>query len=513
MIELWNDDGKKISTLYYNGEAVLVSTLIEKMGARLDRPCGGSGKCGKCRVRVQGEQSALTRDEQKHLSADEIAQGIRLACKAKITGENAKIFLPGSGEIYAEASQRPGTSQWDAGLTGLGLAVDIGTTTIAACLWDMERGQMLGTQTAKNPQSAFGADVISRLAFSMEGHADALQNAIVQSLNALTARLVQDAGVRTEDIAQAVVTGNTAMLYLLRKYEVSDLARAPFAAKHLFGERVSAQEMGLALADACTVYLPPCISAYVGADISCGVLACAMDEGEKPTTLLDIGTNGEMVLIDEGKMFCCATAAGPAFEGVGIQCGSGAVRGAIDRVRLEDGALRAHVLGDGCATGICGSGLIDAAACMLQAGLLDEVGLLDTDDGRVMIQDDVYLSQRDIRALQLAKSAIRAGFETMLEQAGMTAQSVRRVYLAGGFGTKLPVASAGAIGLIAPKLLEKTVPMGNTALAGASMLLGSRSLREKLQALCRTAQVIALAEDPIFCEKFMQYMSFEEEEA
>lgn len=327
--------GDTVTELAWTGENIPAARLLAQAGLYPDYPCGGQGRCGKCRVLAHGDLSPAAPEELAQLPPRELARGMRLACLARICGPDAELTLPREDGLLVETGGSLHRLEWDPWAAALGICVDIGTTTVAAYLWDLDRRCRLGVASCKNPQERFGADVVSRLDASLAGQGDALRACIVRCLSDLAYQLCRQAGRPVSDVGGAVITGNTAMLYLLRGYDVRDIALAPFQARHLFGESVPARELGLDWGADCQVYLPPCLSAYVGADITCGLLACDILHARGPALLADVGTNGEMALLSDGAIYCCATAAGPAFEGVGISCGSAAVTGAIDAVTVE----------------------------------------------------------------------------------------------------------------------------------------------------------------------------------
>lgn len=506
MIRLKN--GGTTTELAWDGTPVTVSCLLEQAGLYPDCPCGGQGRCGKCRVTARGDLSPATPEERRHLSPEELADGVRLACLAKVCGPDAAIELSSDGDLLVETGGSLHRLAWDPWASGLGLCVDIGTTTVAAYLWDLDRRCRLGVASCKNPQERWGADVVSRLDAALAGHGEDLRTCMVQCLEDLAAQLCRQADRPVSDIGGAVLTGNTAMLYLLRGLDVHDIALAPFQARHRFGEYLPAAALGLRWGADCRIYLPPCISAYVGADISCGLLACGILQADGPALLADVGTNGEMALRSGDTIYCCATAAGPAFEGVGISCGSGAVSGAIDAVSVENGGLRVHVIGGGPARSLCGSGLLDAIAALRRLERVEDSGFMEEDS--LPLSGGVSLLRRDIRAFQLAKSAICAGVDTLLHAAGCTAPQVRTTWLAGGFGCKLSPDSAGAVGLLPRDLIPSVRPAGNTAAMGAALLLCSRRFEAELAAIVSASRVVDLATDSVFQERFVADMLLSE---
>ena len=472
-------------------------------------PCGGHGKCGKCRVTVMGEVSDPTEDEKRALSPDELADGIRLACRVTVLGDCAVTTAEqGRGQIVTHGAFPASMSdkELDPSWSGYGVAIDIGTTTLAARLYGRE-GKLLSETSRLNPQSAWGADVISRMEAAMAGNGGKIAQITRRALDGMLTELAEAASVETADIGAVVITGNTVMLHLLTETNVEPLTHAPFAAERLFGETLTAKELGLTiLSPSVSVYLPPCIAAFIGADTVTATLASDLREIPETALLCDIGTNGEMVLWHEGTLYACSTAAGPAFEGAGISMGMSGRVGAIDRVWVRDGSIEAHVIGEGDPVGLCGSGLVDAVAALLDTELLDETGYLEDDP--VCISEPVTLIQEDIRAVQLAKSAIHAGMRTLIHTAGLDPDEVATLYIAGGFGSYLDVTNAGKIGLLPEELTDRVSVLGNAALTGAAMLLLCEDLRAVCEGLAKDTRVVELATNPVFVSEYMERMMF-----
>ena len=474
----------------------------------MEKPCGGRGSCGKCKVIATGDLSAPSKRECALLSDEERRHGVRLACMTRITGACEIRTLVSVTEERILTDTRPRPIKLDPCFSAYGVAIDVGTTTLAARLYDAE-AHLLSEVAAPNAQGAWGADVISRVEAAMRGEADALAGAIRRSIDGMIRALAQKAGILQQDIDGAVITGNTVMLSLLTGESVEPFACAPFDVKCLFGEVVTARSLALSgLCPDTPIYLPPCISAFVGADITCAILASGLCEAHETAMLVDIGTNGEMVLCHDGKLMACSTAAGPAFEGVGISMGMRGAGGAIDQVTLRDGAIYAHVIGEGTPRGICGSGLVDAAACMLGLNVLDESGFLEDDP--FVIEGDVALTQKDIRMLQLAKSAICAGMVTLLTNAGLRSSDPEKLFVAGGFGNYLNPKSAEAIGLIPCALAERTEAIGNAALGGAVMLLLDQGSRSAVKQIALSAQTVELSTSEVFVNSYISGMMLSE---
>lgn len=454
--------------------------LLEEAGFYGLRPCGGLGKCGKCAVTLFGEVSAPNEAEK--------AAGLRLACQAEVLGD-AQVFLPTAADLQQIQTESDAESTAFTPAEGIGAAVDIGSTTVVLRRYDLQTGQLLGQSAMINPQTCIAADVMGRIGAALEDKGSLLQNQITDAL----ALLLRQAG---GSVDKAVITGNTTMLYLLTGNPPLSLSCAPFQADDLFDRDVSVLDV--------PTYLPPCMNAFVGADISCAVLASGMRK-EKTALLCDIGTNGEIALWKDGVLSVTSTAAGPAFEGALISCGCSSIPGAIDKVWWEDGQLRIHTIGELPAVGLCGSGLIDTVAVLLQQELMDETGALDED---VTLAPGVTLLQKDIRALQLAKAAIAAGIQTLLDASGTACEEIETFYLAGGFGSHLNIANAAAIGLIPEALVGKAKVIGNAALAGAARLLLDSSSTDEIRAIAGASRHYNLGGNPVFNENYMEQMLF-----
>ena len=455
-------------------------TLLEAAGFYGLRPCGGWGKCGKCAVTLFGQVSAPNAAEQ--------AAGVRLACQAEILGD-AQVFLPTAADLQQIQTESDVDTAAFTPAEGIGIAVDIGSTTLVLRRYDLQTGALLGQSAMINPQASIAADVMGRIGAAIAGKDTLLQTQILDAL----ALLLHQAGGNAD---KAVITGNTTMLYLLTGENPVSLSHAPFLADDLFDREVSI--LGI------PSYLPPCMNAFVGADISCAVLASGMCK-EKTALLCDIGTNGEIALWKDGVLSVTSTAAGPAFEGALISCGCSSIPGAIDKVWWENGQLAIHTIGEQPAVGLCGSGLIDAVAVLLQQEMMDETGALDED---MELAPGVTLLQKDIRALQLAKAAIAAGIQTLLSSSGTTCEQIDTFYLAGGFGSHLNIANAAAIGLIPEELVSKAKVIGNAALAGASRLLLDTGVMAEIRTIANNSRHYNLGGNPAFNENYMEQMLF-----
>ena len=482
--------------------------------AGLSAPCGGRGLCGKCKIRaVSGKWEPPTAQERQQLTAEELRQGVRLACQARGKGlcEVEPLWHTGGMSHILGAREGCFSGSLRREMAGrYGFAADLGTTTVVIQVWGPE-GKLLGEQAAPNPQRTLGADVISRIERALGGGLPELQRLAAGCIGALIEAACRQAGISPDALAEGVVVGNTAMLTLLTGNSPKALAAFPFLPDELFGRWYTGKELGLSCGRA-RVYLPRCVAGYVGADADAAALASGLDTPGPARLLADIGTNGEMFLAAEGRLLCCSAAAGPAFEGVGISCGMPGTDGALYRVFLQSNCIKWECLGFEAPSGICGSGLLDTAAVWKRMGCLDETGLL-LQNGQpasaLEIGDSgVRLTQKDIRSLQLAKSAIRAGQETLLLRAGVLPAQVEALYLAGGFGSRLNPESAGEIGLIPPVLSGRAEAVGNGALKGAAEILLGEGARQRAQKISEAALHLELSADPDFMDLYMEHMMF-----
>ena len=464
----------------------LLDELLQRAGYAVPHPCGGHGKCGKCRVEITGHISAPT--------VMEITCGSRLSCQTRVLGDATVILADTEAAMSIEIATAPLCTDGVGRQGRIGVAVDIGTTTLVVKAYDLGSGAELRVATAVNPQVHTAADVIGRIgSVAAEGMA-ALRDPLVQKLR----QMVHSVLPAAQQADRIVLTGNTTMLYLLVGEDPQPLGRAPFVAKRLFGETFTC--------DRTTVYLPPCMSAFVGADVTCAVLASGMCDRPETALLCDVGTNGEIALWKDGTLYISSTAAGPAFEGYGISCGCTGTDGAVDRVWQEDGRICYRTIGHMPPVGLCGTGLLDAIATGLALGLIDDTGAMDQD---MDIAEGVSLTQEDVRAVQLAKAAVAAGIETMLEVAKTTVEDIDAFYICGGFGSRLDLHSAAAVGLFPSQLVSKAHPLGNAALTGAAMALLDPAQQAALGDVARAAMPVELGGNAAFYDRFIAYMLFD----
>ena len=466
-------------------------------------PCGGRGRCKGCKVRVVVGELPVTAEDRQRLSEAELADGWRLACRGRATSDLRIDLAQWEATILTDETVFDFTPQ-----EGLGIAVDLGTTTVVAQLLDLQTGHVLAVRTALNAQARFGADIMSRIDFAVmrEGQGQ-LQKSIRDQLGKLAGELLAAAGAEVTRLHHVVIVGNTVMHHLFCGLSVEPLSRLPFESPTPGAQVLSAGSLGWDFAPQTPVHFLPCLGSFVGSDLLAGMLATKLHEQDALMALVDLGTNGEIVLGNRERILCTSTAAGPAFEGARISVGMRAATGAISEVSIRDSALQCHVIGGGTARGICGSGLVDAVAAALELGWIKPNGRLVERDV-LQLHASVQLTQTDIRELQLAKGAIAAGLRILLEQWGAKPADLTRVYLAGAFGNYINIESARRIGLLeAPA--EKIQPAGNTALLGAKLALFNLARDGANYAdILRTVRHVNLNEDPQFHEVFVECMTF-----
>lgn len=456
-----------------------------------EAPCGGNGSCKKCRVLVDGAE--------------------QFACQTAVDRDLTVLLPEKTAKTTVLASGLDASVALDPVRPGKLLAFDIGTTTVVGYLLD-EQGRELSTASMLNPQAPYGADVISRIQLALGGEADALTRCIRGALAALTREACEKANVDPAEISVVSVVGNPCMQQLFLGEPVKNLAAVPFAPVLTASSVRPAKDFVPAWENAALLTVPD-ISGYVGADTMGCILSTRMYADDAVTLMVDIGTNGEMALGNRSRMLACSTAAGPALEGAKIRFGMRGAPGAIDHVRIEDGALKCSVIGGGEAVGICGSGLIDAAAALLDLGRMNARGRLsdaeELDGQRIArLTGTVYLTQDDIRELQMAKGAIAAGIRLMARELGIAVSQIDHVLLAGAFGSFLTPASACRIGLLPQELLGKITAVGNAAGSGAKMLACSRQELARTDALIGHIEFIELASLPDFQREFASNMRF-----
>lgn len=485
--------------------------VLRRNGLNITAPCGGQGICGKCMVTLlepDGERDRV------------------LACKLPVLRDLTVLLDEQGGGIICDDS--PAVLVAAEHRTGYGAAVDLGTTTVALKLFDLSDGREVASASGWNRQTPYGADVLTRCQYCMEppDGLDQLSTLAVAQVMALLEQACEKSNVKYGDIKEIYLAGNTVMEHILFRLPPDSIAVAPFRPQSLFDD-------GNCLAlGSIPLYPAPCVAGYVGGDITAGLLACNLHEKPGYHLFLDVGTNGEMALGNKEGFLCCAVASGPAFEGAGISCGMASADGAISAVRWEDCAPVLTVIGDEEPKGICGSGLLDLLAMLLELGIVDEGGYLQPldeleedfspwlakdEDGNGIFyltpDKSISFTSRDVRALQLAKAAVAAGISVLLEEAGIGFTQLEALYLAGGFGSHLNADSAVAIGMLPESMRDKIVCVGNSALAGASMALLDPAKRVTLLNIQRNCKYLELSGHKGFNRLYPEHMTFDKEDS
>jgi len=522
--------------------AETVRQALERAGFEVLQPCGGDGLCGKCRVIAEGPNLPPP-TAHRHLSEDQARQGWRLACQLPVTGnltvrltDDWRRVTPAGSARSRPISDEPVQPQGglrrtesestDAAVAAKGLAVDLGTTTLVATLVSLGTGDELATVSTPNPQVRFGQDVMSRIqrGSSPEGLAE-LNGVIAGALDSVVSELCRVARSDRQEITDVVLGGNPTMLQLAAGMDPNPLGQAPFVVDIQGGRDFAAQTFGLSLSPRARAYIPPITHAFVGSDISAGLLvAQGFFDGSDPVLFVDIGTNGEMVLRSRQTFLSASTAAGPAFEGGGLRCGMPAISGAVANVRLRGGDVVLGCVDEARPRGLCGSGVIDLVAVLLETGVVDATGRmvrpgaasdlspslqarLDEVSGQpaFRLAEDVVFTQEDVRQVQLAKGAVRTGIDLLLAE---TDVPPARLVLAGGFGTHLDRRSLAVIGMVPPELAQNAVLAGNTSRSGCVRLLQAPALRHELETRMQQVGYLSLIDCTDYMDRFVANMEF-----
>ena len=538
-----------------NGSSLLDAARRGRI--RLDAPCNGAGTCGKCKVRLDEHARGNARIVGGNKLTDADARdGWVLLCTTLVEGDLAldlpvgaerglqilehgqQIDLPLEPWIAKRHRAERNITEVRSGLTVLaeetgdtttwtyGVAVDIGSTTLVASLIDLGTGSQVGSASALNPQARHAQDVLSRIKMGSTPEGLALLNdEVIAEINGLIRILAIEARIPRRRIYEVVVAGNTCILHLAARVDPEPLGRYPYTPSLMGDRHFSAKALGLSISPFGLVYFPPVVSGFVGADITAGMLSASLAEAEGVTLFVDIGTNGEMVLARDGRLQATSTAAGPAFEGMNIACGMRAARGAIERVNFAGGEVSVQTIDDAPPVGLCGSGLLDAVAELASHGVIETSGRFTRNrgllppglqsrfgerDGKPVfhLTPAVYLSQGDIRQVQLAKGAVRAGIDVLLGRNGLTPADVDRALIAGSFGYHLTVRSLLDIGLFPPEFDGKVTYVGNTSQTGAEALLTHAPSRASLTRQVRSVEAVELANDDAFTKVFVAAMAF-----
>jgi uncharacterized 2Fe-2S/4Fe-4S cluster protein (DUF4445 family) len=557
-------DGQNLVTLYLEGKAIEAAagtTILKAMqdgGILQESPCSGKGICGKCRVWVNpSDLKNLKISETHHITAAFEKEGCVLACQAQMYGDvrisrdeekggamqilaagesfqyelkpRLKKELAENGDTLILAEGKAiGREDGDTRAHLYGAVIDIGTTTLAASLLDIESGRELSSVSSLNPQSLYAQDVLSRIQLaSKEEGLKKLNSLIKEAFNKMLSELAKDAGVLPKYIYEVIYSGNTTMLHLAVGENPASLGKFPYVSKIAGGEYLSAKSQGINISPFGSIYLPPVISAFVGPDITSGILASRLHDGDKTVLFIDIGTNGEMVIAKNGHLFATSTAAGPAFEGMNIEFGMRAELGAIEYFSLdEDDNIDIRTIGNVKPKGICGSGLFDVAGELVRCGVIGKNGRFALSRDKLSVPklwdkivsfkgkkafavaEGVYLTQKDVRQIQLAKGAVRAGTEALLKAQKVGKDELSAVEIAGSFGYHLREESLINIGIIPRELKGKIKFVGNTSKEGGKAFLLHYSYRKEMKEAAGKIESIELSKLDGFDDLFIRSLNF-----
>jgi uncharacterized 2Fe-2S/4Fe-4S cluster protein (DUF4445 family) len=514
----FKDSGKEAELV--EGRTIL--SYAQELGILMDASCGGEGKCGQCLVEVESVPGMLSEKNEleRKFTRDD---GLRLACQATVLRTDADIYVrvPRRSYCVLEIGQL-----WDIPVvpfirhegdrvfyeseevgeyTGelYGIALDIGTTTLVMYLVDLETGTVLSGISRENPQIRYGNNVISRIEFARRGQ-PILEREIRIAVNEMISDLTDP-----RKVYEIVVAGNPVMRDLFFGYSVQSLGTSPYEPLSVNAVRKTAQELGLRANPKVPVYGLPLIGSFIGADALAVVLATELYKRKRINMAIDIGTNTEIVLGNRDRLIATSCAAGPAFEGYSVKCGIGGVTGAIKDVKLEAGKVRYKTIHQARPIGICGSGLIDALAELLNNRIIDGRGKFYGDKKEFEIVNGITLSEADIDQLNLAKTAVAVGIKVLAERYGVELEAINRIFLAGAFGYFSNVENAMCIGLLPSIKLEKVEKVGNASIEGARQALISRIKREEAEAIAKRIEHIKLEEEEEdFHEKFIGELYF-----
>ncbi len=528
-IEIVND-----GTVRECAEGANLLTELLHAGAFVDNPCNGTGVCGKCRVRIaDGDVSEVSSTEERMLREEDLAQGIRLSCMTKIYGA-IKVEL-----LQKERNHKVLTERYvpefvhDKHDDGYGVAIDIGTTTVVTALIELKSGREIASASMINAQKHFGLDVLTRITYEYEHSEEGieqLRKAIVESINDMLAQVCRDAGISADEIREIDVAANCTMMHMFLGMDARSIGRSPYKPMFLKAQKRTAREIGLrAGADGrALVYCLPQVSAFIGADIVAGAYVCELEKQKGNVLFIDIGTNGEIVLSQRGRLLCCSCAAGPALEGMNISCGMRAAEGAIEDVKITEHGVELTSIDGKEPVGICGSGILAVLKELIRTGLVRKNGAFikkenipEADYRYPMIRmngkkrefllcetPELVVTQGDIRQVQLAKGAILSGFLALLNKAGIGMEELDKVMIAGQFGAHLPAESLTGTGILPKEVEDKIVYVGNSSKTGAYMTLMSEQVKTEMEAMAERMEYIELAETENYEKIFTESMPF-----
>ncbi len=493
------------------------STILDAarmLGLHISSECAGRGTCGKCFVTMEPAADQSESDVTHILKSDR-ERGVRLACEHKIQTDT-RVVIPHAAQTKILVDGIASDMEWDIddGLAGqMGLAIDLGTTTIVAYLMNMGSGIQVGQAASLNPQVIYGEDVMSRITYAVgeEDGAKTLRDVVLRRLDEIMIDLATSADINVREITRLSIVGNPTMHHLLLGLDTNSLGKSPFEPVVRDALNTNGEVLGLKSDPKASVYIAPNIAGFVGGDTAAFILSQRLDATDQIVLGIDIGTNGEIVLSVRGDIFCCSAAAGSAFEGATIKHGMRGQEGAIEHLLIKTLEERPQlfVIGNVSPRGLCGSAIVDVAAQLRDFGIVEPGGLMldstrvvETDEGKAYIIADpdesdserrIVFTQKDVRQVQLAKGAILAGASILMESAGIGVSDIDKLLLAGAFGTYIDPMNALAIGLLPPIDIENVVPVGNAAGEGAKRMLLSSKERTLIEQIVKKTNYLELA--------------------
>lgn len=490
-----------------SGESIL--QVLVRNHLVLEAPCGGNGTCGKCTIQLVSGKLSVTEADTRTLTREQLESGLRLACRAYPEADiTVRIREQAEFKVLMSGEQSGNEQEHAAEESEYGIAIDIGTTTIAMELIELHSGRTVKSIGELNQQRSFGADVVSRIAASNEGNAKRLTEMIRGQLSAMIKRL-EPASLNT-----IIIAANTTMCHILMGYPCESLGLYPYTPVNIKTIYTDSYSLFGKDIPACEVIILPGISTYVGADIISGIVQCGITDTEHISAFVDLGTNGEMALGNQERILVTSAAAGPAFEGGNISCGTGSIPGAISSVEIKYKMARVKTIQNKTPVGLCGSGVVELTAELLRNGLIDETGAMSEEYIEAgypvtrSIDGNVVMIQKDVREIQMAKSAVYSALVLLVKRYGISMDEVDKVYLAGGFGFYLNIEKAVAIGLLPRQWKDKIIVAGNTSLLGAKSALVDKWFIEKAEAAVEVASELSLAMDQEFNELYTENMFF-----
>lgn len=533
-------------------------TAAREAGVMVEAPCNGHGTCGKCKVRVVDPAGIRYFDQYNKVSAEELAEGWRLACQSEVIGDvevlvdstkeqneslkivdegidfrydikpaYSKVYENGVTTVYADG-EKVGTEEGDTTKALYGISIDIGTTTVVSSLIDMKTGKELSSTSALNPQSLYAQDVLTRIKMASEPEGlKTLYTEVTDEFNRMIGILCKDNNVSADNIYEVVYSGNTTMIHLAGNYDPTSLGKFPYTPVLRGGSCDGVDRISLKISPFGRIYYPPIISSYVGPDITSGVLSTTLNKLKGTVILIDIGTNGEMVISRDGALSATSTAAGPAFEGMNITFGMRAGNGAIEYFDIDDDLnITIRTIGNTEATGICGSGLFDIVGELCRVGIIGKTGRFvkpdKLDDSNPLkerlvkyegkpafrLSEKVYLTISDVRQVQLAKGAVRSGVEALMASQNVGIADVDRVLIAGSFGYHLRAKSLVNLALLPKEFEDKIEFVGNTSKTGGIAFLVNTDLRQMMQQLVSEITCIELSVIDDYNDLFVRCLNF-----